>query len=95
MPEGGTVIPLHLASDKTHLTNFSGDKAALPVYMSICNISKYIRLQSSKRAWVLVALLPIPQKNPKNGQIHRSWHEAIERILKLIAELDIAGPGYK
>ena len=63
--------------------------------MLIGNISKDIRQQSSKRAWVLVALLPIPQKNPKDGEIHRSWHEAIERILKLIAELDIAGPGYE
>ena len=63
--------------------------------MSIGNISKDIQWQSSKRAWVLVALLPIPQKNPKNGEIHRSWHEAIEGILKPIAELDIAGPGYE
>src|SRR5207302_8855891 len=63
--------------------------------MSIGNISKDIRRQNSKHAWVLVALLPIPQKNPKNGEIHRSLHEAIERILKPIAELDIAGLGYE
>ena len=94
MPECGTVIPLLLASDKTHLTSFSGEKAAWPVYMSIGNISKDIRWQSSKRAWVLVALLPIPQKNPKDGEIHRSSHQAMEHILKPIAELDIAGPGY-
>ena len=60
VPRGGTVIPLLFASDKTHLTHFSGDKAAWPVYMSIGNISKDIRRQNSKRAWVLVAILPIP-----------------------------------
>lgn len=95
VPRGGTVVPLLFASDKTHLTNFSGDKAAWPVYMSIGNISKDLRRQGSKRAWVLVALMPIPPKHPKDGEIHRSWHGAIERILKPIAELDIAGPGYE
>jgi len=93
VPRGGTVVPILFASDKTHLTNFSGDKASWPVYMSIGNISKDFRRQGSKRVWVLVAVLPIPQKNPKDGEIHRSWHEVIERILKPIAELDIAGPG--
>jgi len=56
VPRGGTVVPLLFASDETHLTNFSGDKAAWPVYMSISNISKDFRRQGSKRAWVLVAL---------------------------------------
>jgi len=89
------MVPLLFASDKTHLTNFSRDKAAWPVYMSIGNISKSFRRQGSKRAWVRVALLPIPPKNPKAGEIHLSWHEEIERILKPIAELDRAGPGYE
>jgi len=48
VPRGGTVVPLLFASDKTHLTNFSGDKAAWPVYMSISNISKDFRRQGSK-----------------------------------------------
>jgi len=63
--------------------------------MSISNISKDVRWQGSKRAWALVALLPIPQKKPKDGEIYRSWHEAIKPILNLIAELDRACPGYK
>jgi len=95
VPRGGTVVPLLFASDKTHLTNFSRDMAARPVYMSIGNISKSFRRQGSKRTWVRVALLPFPPKNPKDGEIHLSWHEAIERILKPIAELDITGPRYE
>ena len=95
MPEGGTLASLLLASDKTHLTNFTGDKAAWPVYMSISNIRKDLRWQGTKCAWVLDALLPIPPKQPKDGEIHGSWHRAFEHILKLIAELDIAGPGYE
>ena len=89
------MVPLLLASDKTHLTNFSGDKAAWLVYMSISNISKDLQRQGTKRAWVLVALLPIPPRQPKDGEINRSWHGAIKRILEPIVELDIAGPGYE
>ena len=87
MPRDGTVVPLLFTSDKTHLTNFSGDKAAWLVYMLISNISKDLRRQGSKRAWVLVALLPIPPKDPKDGEIHRTSHGAIDRILKLVAGL--------
>ena len=43
LPEGGTLVPLIFASDKTHLTNFSGDKSAWPLYMSLGNINKEIR----------------------------------------------------
>jgi len=85
VPEGGTVVPLLFASDKAHLTNFSGDKALWPVYISISNISTDFGRQGSKHAWVRVALLPIAQKNPKDAEIYRSWHEASERILKPIA----------
>ena len=88
------MVPLLFPSDKTQLTNFSGDKAAWPVYMPIGMISKDFRWQGSKRACVLVALLPIPQKNPKDGQIHRSRHEVIEDILKPIAVVDIVVRGY-
>jgi len=95
VPRDGIVVPLLFTSDKTHCTKMSGDNAAWPGYMSIGNITKDFRRKGSKRAWVLVALLPIPQKNLKDGEIHRSWHEAIGRIMKPIAELDIAGPGYE
>ena len=92
--EGGTVVPLLFGSDKTHLTNFSGDKAAWPLYMTLGNIKKEIRRQSSKRAWVLVALLPIPPKHPESGEIHTTWHTAIEKVLEPIKFVDLSGPGY-
>ncbi|KAF8436974.1 hypothetical protein BGX38DRAFT_1098973, partial [Terfezia claveryi] len=43
LPEGGTLVPILLASDETHLTNFSRDKKLWPVYMSISNIRSSIR----------------------------------------------------
>jgi Plavaka transposase len=43
LPEGATVSPVILASDKTNLIAFSGDKQAWPIYFMIRNIDKHIR----------------------------------------------------
>ena len=48
-----------LGSDKTHLTNFSGDKKMHPIYLSLGNIHKNIHNKPSKHAWILLANLPI------------------------------------
>ncbi|KAG9015665.1 hypothetical protein FRB90_004553 [Tulasnella sp. 427] len=42
LPAGATVAPVIVASDKTKLSYFSGDKAAWPVYITIGNISKRV-----------------------------------------------------
>jgi hypothetical protein len=49
-------------SDATHLTNFSGDKKAWPVYMTIGNLSTTVRMAPSHHGILLIALLPIPIK---------------------------------
>ncbi|KZP26028.1 hypothetical protein FIBSPDRAFT_909360 [Athelia psychrophila] len=59
LPEGATIAPVNLASDKTHLTNFGGDKSAWPVYLNIGNISKEFCCQPSSHATWLVGYLPI------------------------------------
>ena len=43
LPPGCTTVPVILASDKTHLSDFSGNKSAWPVYLTIGNIKKAIR----------------------------------------------------
>ncbi|KAF8422811.1 hypothetical protein BGX38DRAFT_1107841, partial [Terfezia claveryi] len=59
---GRTLVPILLASDKTHLMNFSRDKKLWPVYMSIDNIGNSICNTYMMYACILIALLPIGPK---------------------------------
>ncbi|KAG2138251.1 hypothetical protein BD769DRAFT_1351320, partial [Suillus cothurnatus] len=58
LPEGATIAPIILASDKTMLSQFRGDKSAWPVYLSIGNIAKEKQRQTSACVTVLIGYLP-------------------------------------
>ncbi|KAF8504076.1 hypothetical protein JB92DRAFT_3206668 [Gautieria morchelliformis] len=59
LPSGATICPVILASDKTRLFQFSGDKAAWPVYLMIGNIPKATCRKVSAHANILLGYLPI------------------------------------
>jgi hypothetical protein len=60
---GDTPVPSIFTSDRTHLSNFAGDKKEWPVYMTIGNLSSKIRQMPSTHSIVMVALLLIQIKN--------------------------------
>src|SRR6201994_2773444 len=62
LPTGSTVVPVIGLSDQTQLTNFSGDKKAWPVYVTIGNILSRTRNSPTKMPILLLALLPVPPK---------------------------------
>jgi len=93
LPAGATIVPVICASDKTHLTNFSGDQHARPLYLTIGNIQNDFRHTPKKRTRILVWLIPFPLKGAKN--IDEAWHSTVGTVLPQLRHLDITGPGLK
>jgi len=86
-------VPVIFASNKTHLTNYSGDQHAWPLYLTISNIAKDIRRTPKKHAWILVGLILCPPKGAKNTD--EAWHSVVGTVLSPLQNLDITGPGLK
>ncbi|KAI0357940.1 hypothetical protein OH77DRAFT_1316748 [Trametes cingulata] len=88
LPEGATIAPVILASDKTTLSRFSGDKSAWPVYLSIGNIEKATRRKPSMRATVLLGYIPVSklecfsQKSRRKVEGFRLYHECMRALLE-------------
>ncbi|KAI0044804.1 hypothetical protein FA95DRAFT_1453203, partial [Auriscalpium vulgare] len=72
LPDGATIVPLIFSSDKTLLTNFSGDEAAYPLYLTIGNIAKDVRRIPSCHAHMLVGYLPTPHLGHLNEDLART-----------------------
>ncbi|KAG2144136.1 uncharacterized protein EDB93DRAFT_1105038 [Suillus bovinus] len=61
LPEGATMVPIILASDKTPVTRMSGGLEMHPVFLTIANIQSEVRMKATAHAWRCVAFIPIPK----------------------------------
>ena len=85
-------MPVICMSDQTHLTNFSGNKKAWPVYLMIGNIHSWTRNSSSKMAIILVPILPsLPKFSSKTAKTRSAQgmtnDEVLEAVFSFIFEL--------
>ena len=83
------VVPIIEMSDQTNLTNFSGDKKAWPVYITIGNLPSTRHNRPGSMADLLLALLPVPPKFAKSSgyKLQRQINaDTLQGVFELIFE---------
>ncbi|KAF8165815.1 hypothetical protein B0H34DRAFT_794159 [Crassisporium funariophilum] len=89
LPPGATLAAMIIATDKTQLTQFSGNKSAYPVYLTIGNIPKAMRRKPSQHACILIAYLSVDKmdctrltKLEHRSRVQRVFHESMRTVLE-------------
>jgi len=77
-------------SDQTHLTNFSGDKKAWPVDITLGNLLSGWRYSPTSMVVLLLALLPIPPKLSKSWKADQHQRQINADTLRDVFELIFA-----
>lgn len=98
LPEGHTLAPIIIATDKTQLTQFSGSKAAYPIYLTLGNLPKSICRKPSKRACILLGYLSVDKisddgisQREHTARYQRLFHESMRHILAPLKEAGRSG----
>jgi len=87
LPPGATIVPLICGWDETQLTDFSGDKKAWPISLTIGNIYSSIRDKYSFLAQIVLAFYPVPPKFQRNSASdYRPQRDINQQVLCDIAK---------
>ncbi|KZT50024.1 hypothetical protein CALCODRAFT_417573, partial [Calocera cornea HHB12733] len=89
LPPGATIVPLIVSTDKTLLTQQTGDRYGYPIYLSIGNLPLHVRKAPSQRGMLLLGYLPtnklsnvdLSEENAKVAR-HRLVHHCLAHIFK-------------
>ena len=90
LPPGATIAPIILASDKTKLSQHSGDKTAWPIYLTLGNITSSVRRQPSQNTAVLLGYLPVTKLMCFNKD-HTLFHQCMAELLKPLIQAGTDG----
>ncbi|KAH7905390.1 hypothetical protein BJ138DRAFT_1138293 [Hygrophoropsis aurantiaca] len=87
LPKGASLLGVILSSDKTQITNMTGDRSAHPLLISLANLDVDIRNKTSQNAYLLLALLPIAKFIHKDKRIQgvlsdRLLHQSLDIVLE-------------
>ncbi|KAI0342948.1 hypothetical protein BDW22DRAFT_1318377, partial [Trametopsis cervina] len=96
LPDGATVIPVILSTDKTRLSQFRGDKSAWPVYLTIGNLSKETRRTPSMHGTTLLGYLPVGKFGCFSAAVqslarYQAFHTCMRIILDSLVEAGKSG----
>lgn len=102
LPIGATAVPIIISTDKTELSQFTGDATAYPVYMTIGNIDCHVRRQPSRHAQILIGYLPtstvekgdLTEVALRNAKA-RLFHAAMRTILEPLRDAASTGTHLK
>ncbi|EGO30571.1 hypothetical protein SERLADRAFT_404683 [Serpula lacrymans var. lacrymans S7.9] len=93
LPQGSSVAPVIIATDKTRLTQFSGNKSAYPVYLTLGNIPSFIMRKPSQHACVLIGYLSV-NKLVKKGLTTKEKTAHLMGTEELDARIRTLPPAY-
>jgi len=93
LPDRVTIVPVICASDQNQLTSSSSGQHSLLLYLTSCNIQKFICGTPKKCPTILIGLICHSPKCAKNTD--EACHSMVATVLSPLRNLDITGPGLK
>jgi hypothetical protein len=98
LPDGASVAPVIIASDRTQLTRFSALKSAYPVYLTLGNIPRAMRRKPGQHACILIGYLSVDKMlkeelsiKEASSRTQRLFHESLRIILEPLKQAGRTG----